>query len=213
MPFDFAKIEGNQAIRYGFYLRPSAAMSRAQAEVHEVLRRQFGLQVGGKFMPHGTIMGFHRSDATVAEITAAIDGVMIGRTPFTITNSGPRPHGRSGLSLDIHANADGAPNTPLVDLHEAIFAALSPLVHPDCEFAWEDWSGENFRAHLTLAMADIPDWLFDELMEFVQDFGQIGPNTFTAHAFHLYAFQSDCWGGNWWETMSWRDLAAWRLTG
>jgi 2'-5' RNA ligase len=213
MPIDLDTIERNPSIRYGFYLRPSTAMSRAQSEVHEVLRRQFGLEVGGKFMPHGTIMGFHRSDATIVELAAAIDGVLSGRKPFTITNRGPRPHGRSGISLDIHANADGTPNASLVDLHHEIFAALAPLAHPECEFAWGDWSRERFRAHLTLAMADIPDWLFDELMEFVRDFGQIGPHTFVADSFHLYAFQSDDWGGKWWDTMSWRDLAGWRLTG
>jgi hypothetical protein len=38
-------------------------MSRAQAAMHDVLRRQFGLQVGGQFMPHATIMSFFRSDA------------------------------------------------------------------------------------------------------------------------------------------------------
>ncbi len=211
MSIDLATLEGNPSIRYGFYLRPSAAMSRAQAEVHEVLRRQFGLQVAGKFMPHATVMGFHRSDAPLSSLTAAIDGVMAGRAPFVITNRGPRPHGRSGISLDVHANADGTPNAPLVDLHEAVFAALTPLAHPDCEFAWGDWSREHFRAHLTLAMADIPDWMFDEVMEFLRDFGQIGPESFVADAFHLYAFQSAAWAADWWTTMTWRDLASWRL--
>jgi len=211
MPIDSSTIERNPAIRFGFYLRPSVAMSRAQAEVHDVLRRQFGLEVAGRFMPHATIMGFHRSDAPVADIRSAIDGVMAGRRPFTVTNRGPRPHGRSGISLDVHAHADGTPNSSMVQLHEAVFAVLSPLIHPDCEFAWGDWSRKDFRAHLTLAMADIPGWLFDEVMDFLLEFGQIGPDTFTAGTFHLYAFHSEDWGGSWWNAMHWRVLASWRL--
>jgi hypothetical protein len=60
-------------------------------------------------------------------------------------------------------------------------------------------------------MADIPDFLFDEVMEFVLDFGPIGPDAFVADTFHLYAFASEDWGGSWWDTMSWRLLDSWRV--
>jgi 2'-5' RNA ligase superfamily len=204
-------IEANPRIRYGFYLRPSSAMCRAQAEMHDLLRRVFGLEVGGKFMPHATIMSFFRSEASLAAIKAAIDPVMAGRAPFTVTNRGLWPHGRSSVTLDVHHTAGGIPNQPLVSLHEAAFSALVPLVHPGCEFAFGRWSGDNFRAHLTLAMADIPDFLFDEVLAFTREAGPIGPASFTAEWFHLYAFDSDDWGGRWWETMIWKDLASWRL--
>jgi 2'-5' RNA ligase len=186
-------------------------MSRAQSEIHDVLRRQFGLEVGGKFMPHATIMSFFRSDAPLAEIEAAIDGVVARHAPFTVTNGGPRPHGRSGVSLDVDHDASGKPNAAMRAIHEDAFAAILPLVHPDCEFAFGDWSGEQFRAHLTLAMADIPDRFFDEILAFVEDAAPIGPREFLAEYFHLYAFLSDDWGGRWWETMSWQDLGSWRL--
>jgi len=86
-----------------------------------------------------------------------------------------------------------------------------PLVHPDCEFAFNGWTGENFRAHLTLAMADIPDFVFDEVLEFIQSAGPIGPRQFLAEYVSLYAFQIDDWGGAWWETMTWQPLHSWRL--
>ena len=72
-------IEANPDIRYGWYLRPSYAMCRAQAEIHDLLRRQFGLVCGGVFMPHATVKGFFRSDASIPDIVAAFDTVVAGR--------------------------------------------------------------------------------------------------------------------------------------
>ncbi len=213
MTIEFDEIEDNARIRYGFYLRPSFEMARAQTEVHDILRRQFGLEVGGKFMPHATIMSFFRSEASIPAIKSAIDAVIEGRAPFTVVNSGPRPHGRSGVSLDVHHLEDGAPNPEMISVHEAAFSAILPLVHPACEHAFGDWSGERFRAHLTLAMADIPEFMFDEVLEFILSAAPIGPRSFRAEYFHLYAFESLDWGGAWWETLTWKVLGSWRLTG
>ncbi|MDQ3657364.1 MAG: 2'-5' RNA ligase family protein [Chloroflexota bacterium] len=208
---DHRHLEENPRVRFGFYLRPPYAMSRAQAEIHDLLRRQFGIEVGGKFMPHATIMGFFRSDASIEKIKGAIDGAVAGHQPFTVTNCGPKPHKRSGISLDVHHDEDGTPNSRLQAIHESAYNAIVPLVHPDCEFAFNGWAGEHFRAHLTLAMADIPDFLFDEVLEFIESAEPIGPRQFPAEYFSLYAFQSDDWGGAWWETVSWQPLHSWRL--
>ncbi len=204
-------LEANPRVRFGFYLRPSYDMSRAQAEMHDLLLRQFGLEMGGKFMPHATIMSFFRSDAPIENIKAVIDDAISGQTPFTVTNNGPKPHKRSGVSLDVHHNEDGSPNEAIQALHDAAYRAIVPLVHPGCEFAFNGWAGNNFRAHLTLAMADIPDFLFDEVLGFIQGAEPIGPRQFIAEYLTLYAFQGDDWGGAWWETMSWQPLHSWRL--
>jgi hypothetical protein len=202
-------LEASPRVRYGFYLRPSPAMSRAQAAMHDVLRRQFGLRVGGQFMPHATVMSFFRSDASVADIVAAIDPAMAERQVFPVWNNGPMALGR-GIVLDVHHDDRGNPNAALQAVHQAAFAAITPLVRPDCEFAWGGWSGEKFHAHLTLAMADVPSWARDEVVEFARA-ESIGPRTFVAEYFHLYAFQSDDWAGEWWHTMSWEWLHSWRL--
>lgn len=204
-------LEANPRVRFGFYLRPSYQMSRAQAEMHDLLRRQFGLAVGGRFMPHATIMSFFRSDAPVGKIDAEITRGIAGHRAFTVTNNGPKPHKRSGVSLDVHHHEDGSPNEAMQAIHNAAYAAIVPLVHPDCEFAFNGWAGEHFRAHLTLAMADIPDFLFDEVLAFIEAAGPIGPRQFLAEYFHLYAFESDDWPGAWWESMSWRTVHSWRL--
>lgn len=210
---NLTSLEANPRVRYGFYLRPSFAMSRAQCEMHDILRRQFGLEVGGKFMPHATIMSFFRSDASISEISAALDTAVAPHAPYVVTNNGPIPHGRNSVTLDVQHNEDGSTNAAMQAVHESVYAALEPLLHPDCEFAFGNWRGEKFRAHLTLAMADIPDAMFDEVFEFVRCAGEIGPRQFQAEYFHLYAFQSDDWGGKWWNTLTWQDLKSWKLGG
>lgn len=212
MSINVPNLEANPRIRYGFYLRPSPAMSIDQAQMHDVLRRQFGLQVGGKFMPHATIMSFFRSDASLETIVATIDPVMSGRPVFPVWNNGPIKMGQGGIVLDIHRNGVGEPNAEIKSVHDAAFAAILPIVHPDCEFAFGGWSGDNFHAHLTLAMADIPKFAYDEILAFTRA-EHIGPRTFVAEYFHLYAFQSDDWGGRWWETLNWEFIHSWKLEG
>ncbi|MGI8976821.1 MAG: hypothetical protein ACR2GS_08885 [Thermomicrobiales bacterium] len=50
-----ARVERQTDVRFGFYLRPSLAMSRAQVEIHNLVARQYGSMTAGKFMPHATI--------------------------------------------------------------------------------------------------------------------------------------------------------------
>jgi 2'-5' RNA ligase len=197
--------------RYGFYLRPSADVSRAQAEIHDLLRRQFGLRVGGQFMPHATVKGFYKSSAPVEEMIARLDPVMAAHRPFPVYNAGPVKFGRKGIALDVQHMPDGRRNDALQAVHEGVLDVLLPLVAADCNFTWDDWVRERFHAHLTLAMADLPEFLMDEVYDFIRELGTVEPSVFTAESFHLYAFESDDWLGAWWETMSWRLLHSWRL--
>lgn len=204
-------VEGKSNIRYGWYLRPSYAMSRAQAEMHDVLRRQYGLVCAGKFMPHATIKGFFRSDASVQDIISAFDPVVVGRDSFTVYNAGPIPHGREGISLNINEAPDGSVNTDLLELYTEALAAIAPLVDPDCHFTNRDGGPENFRAHLTLAMADLDERFFDEILEFVNEARPIGPETFSAERLQIFAFRSANWSGAWWATLEWSLLHSWAL--
>ena len=81
-------------IRYGLYLRLSTATSRAQAEIQDLLKRQYGLKVAGALMPHATIKGFFKSSASVEEMIALIDPVMTDRDPVPVYSSGPFPFGK-----------------------------------------------------------------------------------------------------------------------
>jgi 2'-5' RNA ligase len=179
--------------------------------VHDLLRRQFGVKVGGQFMPHATIKGFYKSDAPAEEMIAKLDPVMAAYAPFPVYNAGPVKFKKAGIVLDIQHMPDGRRNDALQAVHEATLDALLPLVAEDCNFTWNDWVRERFHAHLTLAMADIPAFAFDEIYDFIIELGTVSPCVFTAEAFHLYAFESDDWRGKWWETMSWSLLHSWRL--
>ena len=197
--------------RYGFYLRPSLAMCRAQAEIHDLLARQYNLRVAGRFMPHATIKGFFRSDASVDEMIARLDAAIKGMTSFAVHNHGVVPYLKESIVLNIHQDANGATNGPLQALHEAALKALLPLVRSDCEFTPGEWKGPLFHAHLTLAMADVPARCFDEILEFVRRAEPIGPPAFLTDTVQLFAFESDDWGGRWWQTLRWELLQSWRL--
>lgn len=205
------EIEANPDIRFGWYLRPSRQMSDAQIKIHRLLQYQYGMIGGGVFMPHATIKGFFRSDAAVSEIVAAFDRAVAGKSAYTVHNAGARVSGKGSIILDIHHNADGSVNMAQQQLHESGWQEISPLIHPECNFTPVEGSMERFWAHLTLAMADLPEPFFDEIWDFVHADGPIGPETFTAEYLHLFAFHSQDWHGNWWETLTWKLLHGWRL--
>ena len=70
---------------------------------------------------------------------------------------------------------------------------------------------ERFRAHLTLAMANVPERFFEEVLAFVREADPIGPSSFLAETVQLLAFHSEDWEGRWWETLRWRLLRSWPL--
>jgi 2'-5' RNA ligase len=187
-------------------------MCRAQVAIHQLLERQYGLRVAGKFMPHATIKGFFKPAMPEAEVIARLDRVAAGRRPFHVHNGGVISFGKSAVVLTIQRLADGSRNQALQDVHEAAMDALHPAIASDCDFSPREWTRERFEAHLTLAMADIEATYFDEIISFVHDLEPIGPADFIADTFHLYAFWSDDWSGRWGETLRWELRRSWRLT-
>ncbi len=199
-------------VRYGFYLRPSLAMSRAQADLHGLLARQYGLLAASRFPPHATLKGFFRSTAGTEELTARLRAMLAGRPAFPVFNDGVMAFGHEAIVLDIDRTEVGQRNAALRDLHEGALDALLPLVDQDGEFTWTDPGiRERFHAHLTLAFADIPAARFEEIIGFVRDAEPIGPRSFLADTLHLLAFTSDRWDGTWWETLRWRLVESWHL--
>ena len=209
----FAAFEGDPGVRFGFYLRPSYAMCRAQAEMHALLLRQFGQVTAGAFMPHATLKGFFRSDAAVCDMIAALDTALSGIRPFTVVNNGPIAYGRSSVVMNIQQDEFGETNPAIQALHEAAFAALAPFIHPECHFTPVEWAGSSFFAHLTLLQSLPRPEFFDEIFAFIRDAEPIGPRRFTAEYVHLYAFRSEDWQGDWGKTLRWEMLHSWKLGG
>jgi len=211
----FAAYEGDPGVRFGFYLRPSYAMCNAQAEMHALLRRQFGqlAVTAGAFMPHATLKGFYRSDAAVGDMIVALDAALIGQQPFTVVNNGPIAYGRSSVVINVQHDEFGETNPAIQRLHEVAFAALSPFVHPECNFTPVEWAGPAFFAHLTLLQGLPRTEFFDEIFAFIQEAEPIGPRRFQAEYVHLYAFRSDDWTGDWGKSLTWEMLHSWKLGG
>jgi hypothetical protein len=197
--------------RFGFYLRPSFAMSRAQTEIHDLLERQYGLRIAGRFMPHATIKGFFKSEAAPETMIERLTHALRDLRAFEVFNGGAVAFGKGGIALDISRSPANERNLDLQTLHEAALEALMPLVAPDCDFTPREGKGPLFHAHLTLAMADIPPFLFDEILAFVREAEPIGPRSFTAEVLHLYRFESDDWAGRWGDTLRWQILHSWHL--
>lgn len=203
--------EMTDPVRYGYYLRPSPEMCAAQVRLHSLLSHQYGLQVAGRFMPHCTVKGFFRSNASEEEIRARAATITAGAEAFAVASQGVVPFGDRAIVLPISGMPDGSKNVALQSLHEKALEALLPIVSLECPHTPTESLGERFHAHLTLAMADIPAPQFDEILAFCQELEPIGPATFMAERLHLFAFDSDDWDGAWWESFRWRLVDSWRL--
>ncbi len=201
-------------LRYGLYLRPSYEMSKAQTEVYNVLERQYGLRAAGNFMPHATLKGFFRADVDEEEMVSRLDTVLEGREAFEVFNGGVIAFNRYAIVIDINDTREGVPNAPLQDLHRDTMDALVPFTNPGCDFTRKEmeWAYEQFRAHLTLAMTDVPDRFFEEVLGFVRQAEPIGPTSFLAETLQLFVFRSEDWRGPWWKTLRWELLCSWQLT-
>ncbi|MGN6032918.1 MAG: hypothetical protein ACTHQE_14785 [Thermomicrobiales bacterium] len=196
-------------VRFGLYLRPSYAMSRAVAAMHELMWRQFGQTRAGKYMPHATI-GFFQANAPWPDLAAAVTPALAGRMSFMVENHGPIAMGRS-VVLDIHHGDDGRVNAALQALHDDAHAALSPLIADDLADRFR-WPADRFQAHITLAQTIRPDWLRDEILAFARAAEPVGPRRFLAEYVHLYAVLSDDWDADdWSDSLTWELLASWRL--
>jgi hypothetical protein len=198
-------------LRWGLYLRPDPITCRDQAMVHDLVERQFGLRGGGTFMPHCTVKGFFLSATPQDGIVAALDPVMAAARPFPVHNGGPVRFGPRTNVLDVQRTPDGGNNDALTGFHTSVFDALAPLVHPECDFTPRESARDRFHGHLTLTMADCPDFLGDEVADFISGLGPIGSPGFDARHLHLFALTSQDWAGAWWETLRWRLTHAWTL--
>ena len=190
--------------RLGVYLLPAGPLAAAVAAVHRRLAREHGLRAAGRFMPHVTLKGFFRTEAEPAELEARLRSALDGRPAVMLHNAGAVPLGREAIALDVDRDPAGGRNEALHALHATVLEAVRPCVAPDCEFTAVE---PAFRAHLTLAMADLPSDHCDELLALTSR-APLGPASSLATEVGLFAFESADWAGSWWETLTWRPLAA-----
>ena len=194
--------------RFAVYLIPPYQLSKGVAEVHYLLRKQFGFSAADRFPVHCTMKGFFKkNDKPASQLTEDLNQFFENKTALPVSGDENRinPIG-FGLSL---MNRDGIPNTPFLDFRENLVDITRPYIADDCDFIDHDL-GRPFHPHITFSFRDIPNELYDDILAWME----AGPDLkgpFLAETFHFMEIFSEDWEGNWWETLTWRLIKSWRL--
>ena len=201
-------IMAGESSRYAVYLIPPYAVSRMVMEVHQMLRKQFGLKAADRFQVHATVKGFFKKvEGPVEPLISELDGVFAEQWPIEIQFWGFR-NDEIGIGLDV-SQIDGKPNDALHSFRERIVTVVRPYIAPDCDFAASDL-GNPYEAHITLAFRDVPLSLYDDVLAFLED-APLPAGSFIARDFHFLQFFSEEWPGDWWQSLSWQLIKSWRL--
>ena len=196
--------------RFAVYLIPPYQLSKGVAEVHYLLRKQFGFAAADRFSVHCTIKGFFKkNDRPADQLGEELDKFFKNLEPIPVSVEDYRidPIG-FGLSL---MTLDGKPNQPFLDFREQVVGITHPYIADDCDFKSHDL-GREFHPHITFSFRDIPNDLYDNVFAWIEN----GPDLkgqFLAETYHFLEFFSEDWGGSWWETLTWRLLRSWHLGG
>jgi 2'-5' RNA ligase len=199
-------------VRHAVYLRPGPPLEAAVAAVHRRMATRWGLAAAGRFMPHVTLKGFFRTEATPSGLEDRVAAALAGHAPVALHQAGVTAFATDAVVLDVDGDGAGARNAALHALHVAVLDATAPLVIPD-RFEAEEYVRDAFRAHVTLAMADIPAARFAAVLADARSLEPIGPRVSTAAAVQVAVFESADWSGRWWETMTWHVVAELPLAG
>jgi len=194
--------------RFAVYLIPPYRVARDVAEIHRLLRKQFGFIAAGQFQVHATIKGFFkRLPGPLEPLTERLDRVFVDQAPFPVHFSGFRID-QGGIGLNISLIGEEL-NPALMVLREQVAEAVFPFIAPDCDFAERDL-GPFFRAHSTLAFRDIAPAMQEDVLAYLRE-APLPSEPFIADTYHFLQFYSQDWAGDWEKTLSWRLLRSWRL--
>ena len=194
--------------RFAVYLIPPYKVARDVAEIHRLLRKQFGFIAADRFQVHATIKGFFKATAGPLEpLLERLNGVFAAQRPFPVFFSGFRID-PGGIGCDISRLGDEL-NPEMMALRERVVDAVRPFIALDCDFIEEDL-GYPFRAHITLAFRDILPAMHGDVLAYLQG-ATLPAEPFSADTFHFLEFFSRDWAGDWERTLSWQLLRSWRL--
>lgn len=198
-------------VRYALYLRPPFTMCSAVYQIHRLLERQYGLLAASRFMPHATIKGFFRTETHPDALREMLDDVFEERAGFSVYNNGIMAPNNDAVVLNLHHTPTGTRNEAIQRLHEDVVRTIEPVLHARYDSGIRKLPVDAYLAHISLASRDLPAGLVDEVFQFIHQAGPIGPPSFRAEVFHLFAFKSSNWDGAWWESLRWRLLHSWTL--
>jgi len=195
--------------RFALYLIPPYGVSQMVMEIHQMLRKQFGLAAADRFQVHATVKGFFKmEEGPVGPLVDQLDAVISEQRPFPIDFSGYR-NDDIGIGLNVSL-VDGKRNEALYAFRERVVAVVRPFIAADCDFVASDL-GNPYEAHITLAFRDVPLSLYDDVLAYLAD-APFPTAPFMARDFHFLQFFSEAWDGRWWESLSWRLIKTWHLS-
>lgn len=214
---DLAEVDVGR-IRYGVFLRPSAALIQESLRAYRITAEQFGFRAANAYPPHITLVGSIALDPERSEsdLVSAVDGAISGVAPIPIKNLGMAlMEDRSILCQMIDHDA-GALRLP--DLMGALLDAVRPIrVFPSTDETAaqrQNDAPENFRAHLSLISHDgkhFPE-LSEECFSVLEEIGIGAPSEWIGEWVTLYRLESDDWTDRYWRTMTWEIVKSWKLT-
>jgi len=194
--------------RFAFYLIPPYKIAKNIAEIHALLKKQYGISAAGRFQAHCTIKGFYKpNEKPVQDLIEELDTFLRTQKPFPVELNGclEKP-----ISIVLKMDEiDGAENQPLLEFRETVVNLIRPYIASDCDFIASDL-GDPFKGHITLTFRDIEQKMYPQILEWLND-APIPAGIFQAETFHFLEFFSDDWEGNWWETITWKLHRSWRL--
>jgi len=194
--------------RFGFYLIPPYDISRGVAQIHSLLRKQYGFMAADAFQVHCTIKGFFKkTDIPISKIIDELEAFLSIQKPIKVIINGFRIN-NLGIGLNLSMDGDGL-NDQLLAFCESIVDVIRPFIAPDCDFVARDL-GNPFRAHITLAFKDIPHEMYDEVLLWL-DGASVPSGSFFAATFHFLEFYSHDWKGPWWQTLTWKLHKSWQI--
>jgi 2'-5' RNA ligase len=199
---------GPSDCRFAVYLIPPYKVARAVAEIHRMLRKQFGFIAADQFQVHATIKGFFKKTPGPLEpLVERLDAAFAVQRPFPVHFSGV---GRTSIGMGLDISHIGRELNPeMMALRERVVDAVRPFIAPDCDFVEEDL-GQPFWVHITLAFRDIPVTMQDEVLDYLRE-APLPTEPFVADTFHFLEFFSQNWERDWEQTLTWRLLKSWRV--
>lgn len=201
-------------LRYGIFLRPDPATCWAVTQITTALRQQFGLVSAGAYPPHMTLIGNLATHASSDQLVARLDPVFSSVAPITVFNSGVQRQG-DGYEYNVDLDRDATrPNGDLGVIAADTMAAVLPLSIAVDDLLTTPVEEYVFAGHLGLASHDLKvnHHLTDEVGEFIDGLPVITPPSFVARWYSLFEFCADDWQGQWWQSLTWRNVRSWEAT-
>lgn len=198
----------SEPIAYGIYLIPPPELAYHIALAHLLLKSAFGLEAGGKFMPHCTLVAFlhPREGAGATELAAMLDQILPHHQPFPL---------EFRLETERFIRLQLAEHPNLMNLQAELRREVDPFLS---EYGRAKRSETSFHPHITLAFRDLPqdEGLLKQVEAFCRQLYQKMPKeNLTGNLFQLIEFklaEGKSWDApDYWFTLRWRILKGYTL--